>query len=69
MSGGKACTCTFSAFSRPKWWRVLQRYGNSSAFNGYKWTPSAYSSITCLNCHNVWRTKAAYVAELVDFKS
>lgn len=47
-------------------WRVLTREGNYSAFNGYRFTPSNYSSVTCIRCHCVWRTKAPYVAQLVD---
>jgi hypothetical protein len=47
-------------------WRVIQRHGNASAFNGYHWTPSDYSSVRCTHCWRVWRTKAAYVEELPD---
>jgi hypothetical protein len=47
-------------------WYVLQRLGNASAFNGYHWTPSAYSCCKCATCGRVWRTKAAYVADLPD---
>lgn len=49
-------------------WEVLQRLGNASAFNGYHWTPSDYSSIHCRagGCGRVWRTKAAYVSQLPD---
>jgi hypothetical protein len=51
-------------------WVVLQRKGNYSAFNGYHWTPSAYSAVKCRapGCNRVWRTKAAYVDELPDAK-
>lgn len=38
--------------------RVSARLGNASAFSGYRWTPSAYSKIHCLNCSHSWRTKA-----------
>src|SRR5262249_22524388 len=45
----------------PRLWRVLQREGNASAFNGYRWQPSDWSSVSCLRCGAVWRTKANYV--------
>lgn len=49
-------------------WQVLQRLGNASAFNGYRWTPSDYSCVQCTKplCRRIWRTKAAYVRDLVD---
>ncbi len=37
---------------------VGQRLCNHSAFNGYRWTPSKYSAVHCLDCGRVWRTKA-----------
>jgi hypothetical protein len=51
-------------------WVVLQRKCNHSAFNGYHWTPSDYSSVRCGHpgCGRVWRTKAAYVDSLPDAK-
>lgn len=69
MSGGRACRCSEKTESlvspvgsnRPtRLWRVIQRRCNHSAFNGYHETPSEYSSITCLRCGAVWRTKAEY---------
>jgi hypothetical protein len=48
-------------------WRVIVRNGNRSAFNGYRWQYSAYSSVTCLACGRTGRTKAAYVDELRAF--
>jgi len=45
-------------------WRVIARCGNTSAFNGYRWTPSDYSEIVCKNCNGKFRTKAKYVEEL-----
>lgn len=48
-------------------WVVLARRGNRSAFNGYRWTPSAYSSVQCGTGGAVWRTRAAYVATLPDY--
>lgn len=47
-------------------WVVLQRNGNASAFNGYRWQWSAYSAVQCRKCFRWWRTKAAYVADLPD---
>lgn len=47
-------------------WVVTQRNCNHSAFNGYHYTPSDYSSIRCLSCGAVWRTKAGYVSALRD---
>jgi hypothetical protein len=51
-------------------WRVIQRNGNASAFNGYHWTPSDYSAVRCTlpDCRRVWRTKAAYVDQLPDLE-
>lgn len=37
---------------------VMQRLCNHSAFNGYRWTPSKYSEVHCLDCGRMWRTKA-----------
>lgn len=47
-------------------WYVNVYQGNSSAFNGYHFTRSAYSECRCAACHRVWRTKAAYVDTLPD---
>jgi uncharacterized Zn finger protein len=60
MSGGTACKC------RPRDIEVLQRRCNYSAFNGYKRTPSDYSTVRCRKCGAVWRTKAAYVDSAPD---
>lgn len=60
MSMGTACKC------QPRNLVVVQRKGNASAFNGYRWTPSAYSFIRCVSCGQGWRTKAAYVDALPD---
>lgn len=76
MSGGPACNCSekrepfdVPGPARPgRLWRVLQRYGNCSAFNGYQCAPSDYSCLCCLKCGRVWRTKADYVARLSDIK-
>ncbi len=47
-------------------WVVRQRNCNHSAFSGYHYTPSDYSSVVCYSCTAVWRTKAAFVYSLVD---
>lgn len=49
-------------------WLVTQRYCNHSAFNGYQYTPSEYSTVICETCGAAGRTKALYVAELADYK-
>lgn len=73
MSGGRSCQCAerdeplHVTGNRPaRMWRVLQRLCNHSAFNGYHYTPSEWSSLLCLRCHTVWRTKADYVTHLLD---
>ena len=60
---GNPCRCSPPDRSR---WVVLQRRGHHSAFNGYRRTPSEYSSVVCLGCGAIWRTKAAYVLGLPD---
>jgi hypothetical protein len=47
-------------------WVVLQRECNHSAFNGYRYTPSAWSDVQCTACGRRWRTRAAYVRTLPD---
>jgi hypothetical protein len=47
-------------------WVVLHRRCNYSAFNGYHYTPSDYSSVWCWACGAVGRTKAEYVDYLRD---
>lgn len=61
MSGGTECRC--APKDRTKW-HVLQYMCNHSAFNGYRHTPSSYSSVRCTECRMVWRTKARYVHDL-----
>ena len=61
MSQGIPCKC--EQRNRPvkdRNWRILNYKCNYSAFNGYHYTPSDYSSVTCDSCGAVWRTKAAY---------
>lgn len=50
-------------------WVVLDRECNYSAFNGYRRTPSPYSSVRCPVGGAVWRTKAVYVQDLPNAKS
>lgn len=45
-------------------WVVTQDMCNHSAFNGYHWTPSDYSTVYCKKCNAIGRTKAAYVKDL-----
>jgi hypothetical protein len=45
-------------------WVVVQRNGNASAFNGYRWQYSDWSLIWCQGCHALGRTKAAFVEQL-----
>lgn len=47
-------------------WVVVQRKCNHSAFNGYHYTPSEYSTVWCNECHALGRTKAGYVDSLPD---
>lgn len=47
-------------------WGVMVRNGNYSAFNGYYFTPSDYSSVKCCSCNAFGRTKAKYVIQLQD---
>ncbi len=60
-----ACNC--GERSKPtteRAWVVIQRMCNYSAFNGYHYTPSDYSSLNCHSCGAVWRTKAKYVDDI-----
>ncbi|AXH50938.1 hypothetical protein CPT_Scapp_009 [Serratia phage Scapp] len=56
-----ACKCKVK---RRDNWRIIDYRCNYSAFNGYRYTPSDYSSITCLKCGSVWRSKSSYVDTL-----
>lgn len=60
------CRCPGPLPERKTRWIVTTREGNRSAFNGRRFTHSAYSEVVCLRCVNTWRTKAAYVSELPD---
>lgn len=65
MSMGPACTCPERAKPlEERDWTVLQFQCNHSAFNGYHYTHSDWSSITCNKCRALWRTKADYVTDV-----
>ncbi len=66
MSGGTACKCPER--KKPigeRRWECLRYKCNFSAFNDYRRTSSDYSEIQCAACGAVWRTKAAWVDQLV----
>ena len=48
-------------------WRVLQYRCNHSAFNGYHYTPSNWSTVACYGpgCTGCGRTKAKFVEQLM----
>jgi hypothetical protein len=58
LSGGTVCKCD------PKRLVILAYKVNHSAFNGYRETPSAYSTVRCARCGTTWRTKALYVEKV-----
>jgi hypothetical protein len=60
MSGGNVC-----GHGHPHYF-VTQRLCNYSAFNGYHYTRSDYSTVRCAVCGSHWRTKADYVSSLPD---
>jgi len=65
MSGGQVCQCEERA--KPvadRRWTVYKYKHNNSAFSGYHYTPSDYSSVGCRGCRCCWRTKADYVEQL-----
>lgn len=45
-------------------WEITQYRCNHSAFSGYHYTPSDYSTIHCKTCDSWGRTKAAFVKQL-----
>jgi len=66
---GMAISCHCEERGKPvvqRKWGVAQRRCNHSAFNGYRWTPSDYSSVVCLACGGHGRTKANYTTALPD---
>lgn len=64
MSKEAVCMCQGTLKEKMKYWKIHTYKGNNSAFNGYKFTPSDYSSISCERCKMYWRTKADYVISL-----
>ena len=67
MSCSFSCKCgeRKKPLNRRNW--VIHQYRcNHSAFNGYHWTSSDYSTVICRNpdCYGGGRTKAGYVDEL-----
>lgn len=60
MGSGVRCKC-----DNPEW-KVLHYKHNHSAFETPKYAEhySEYSTIICMNCGHVWRTKAKYVEDL-----
>jgi uncharacterized Zn finger protein len=63
---GNFCTCRPQ---RRKCWRVLQRNFHRSHFAGRRKTRSDRSTVRCMVCGSVWRTKAAYVASIIDART
>ena len=69
MAAGVPCSCPDARTkAKRKRWIVLMRNHHRSAFAGYHWTPSDWSSVGCLDCGGIWRTKAKYVDTLPDGK-
>lgn len=64
MSGGVPCRCTGDLKTKKTNWKIRDYKCNYSAFSGYHRTTSDYSSIKCIKCDGIWRTKAKYVEEL-----
>lgn len=60
------CICPGTTTAKRSRWVVRVREGNHSAFNGYRFTRSRYSEVSCLGCGRRWRTDAGYVADLPD---
>jgi hypothetical protein len=69
MSGGEACKCDERNNSLlVRRWRVIQYRYNQPAFNGFHFTSSKWSAITCLVCNASWRTKERYADALPAFE-
>lgn len=43
---------------------ILAYKVNHSSFNGYRETPSDYSTVRCVRCGTTWRTKSFYVEKV-----
>lgn len=70
MSQGVSCKCPeHKKPAAERNWVVLQRNGNCSAFNGYRWQSSDYSCVQCHVCGMTWRTNAKFVDNLRDGKN
>ena len=63
------CCCDLPLAERKRNWVVIHYRCNYSAFNGYRWTPSDYSCVTCNKCGRIWRTKAKYADYLTHRRS
>ncbi len=69
-----ACACIVSAAPgqrrqaverfRVSNWFVVRYRQSRSAFNGYRITTSASSSVVCHRCGRCWRTSSKYVESL-----
>jgi hypothetical protein len=69
MSTGFECHC--EERQKPlaeRNWRVTKRNFHTSAFSGYRRTYSDYSTVLCLSCMRIGRTKANYVTGVKDIK-
>lgn len=60
------CRCPGDSIQHRVNWRVRDRKCNYSLKNNYVKTESPYSSVRCLACSRLWRTKAKYVDKLPD---
>jgi hypothetical protein len=69
MSAHIKCTCGRKRGDHTDLVVKMRRY-NCSAFNGYHYTPSQYSMISCTrpSCYGTWRSKEKYVDSLPDAK-
>ena len=65
MSKGIFCRCEErSKKLKDREWYITKYKHHNSAFSGYHYTYSDYSSIICKKCNSTWRTKANYVSGL-----
>jgi hypothetical protein len=67
MSAHIKCTCGRKRGDHTDLVATARRC-NYSAFNGYHFTPSRYSTVICIRfgCHGTWRSKEKYVDSLPD---
>jgi hypothetical protein len=59
-------TCAPGSNDRARQWFVLRRNYTQSAFNGYRQMWSDYSDLSCRVCGAHWRSKAPFVAALLQ---